>query len=180
MEDLQQQIEDLRIAAPEPTGARMKHCLSPEMWTGFLDGALSREAENKAETHLAACAHCRLLATEFVRVEDVLTGAARQAKERAALAPSEIRLALDRFHAQIHEPRGITCCLEALRFFLTGMLGASAGGKVIQAAAKQAEITEAAWPGFIVRLSGMIGDLCGDGAGAIVAYIGNLAEPALV
>jgi anti-sigma factor RsiW len=157
----------------------MKHCLSPETWTGFLDGTLSPHEESVAETHLAACTHCRLLATEFVRVEDVLTGAARQARERTALAPSEIRQALDRFHAQIHEPRGITCCLEAIRFFLTGMLGTSAGSKVIQAAAKQAEITETGWPDFILRLSDMIGDLCGDGAGAIVAYIGNLAEPAL-
>jgi anti-sigma factor RsiW len=155
----------------------MKNCLSPETWMGFLDGALSAEEEGKAEAHLAACTHCRLLATEFVRVEDVLTGVARQAKERAVLDPTEIRQALDRFHTQIHEPRGITCCLEALRFFLTGMLGTSAGGKVIQAAATQAEITEAGWPDFISRLSGMIGDLCGDGAGAIVAYIGKLAEP---
>jgi anti-sigma factor RsiW len=155
----------------------MKTCLSPEMWTGFLDGALSPNQEGLAEAHLAACNHCRLLATEFVRVEDVLTGAARQAKERAALQPAEIRLALDRFHAHIQQPRGITCCLEALRFFLTGMLGTSAGSKVIQAAARQAEIDEAAWPDFIGRLSRMIGDLCGDGAGAIVTYIGKLAEP---
>ena len=155
----------------------MKHCLSPETWTGFLDGALSPEAESKAETHLAACQHCRLLALEFVRVEDVLTGAARQAKERTALQPFEIRRALDRFRTAVREPRGISCCLEALRFFLAGMLGTSAGGKVMQAAAKQAEIDEAGWPDFIARLSDMIGDLCGDGAGAIVAYIGNLAEP---
>ena len=157
----------------------MKHCLSPETWIGFLDGALSPEQESKAQTHLAACQHCRLLATEFVRVEDVLTGAGRQAKESATLAPSEIRLALNRFQAQIREPRGISCCLEAIRFFLAGMLGTAAGGKVIQAAAKQAEITEAGWPVFITRLSDMISDLCGDGAGAIVAYIGNLAEPAM-
>jgi len=157
----------------------MKHCLSPEMWTGFLDGALSPNEESMAEAHLAACAHCRLLATEFVHVEDVLTGAARQAKERAALEPADIRRALNRFHSQIRQPRGITCCLEALRFFLAGMLGTSAGGKVIQAAAKQTEIDEAGWADFIGRLSGMIADLCGDGAGAIVTYIGKLAEPEL-
>jgi anti-sigma factor RsiW len=155
----------------------MKHCLSPEAWTGFLDGTLSPEDESKAETHLAACQHCRFLALEFVRVEDVLTGAARQAKERTVLRPSEIRRALDRFHTTVQQPRGITCCLEALRFFLAGMLGTAAGGKVILAAAKQAEIDEAGWPDFIIRLSDMIGDLCGDGAGAIVSYIGNLAEP---
>jgi anti-sigma factor RsiW len=155
----------------------MKQCLSPEIWTGFLDGALSPEEESTAEAHLAGCSHCRFLAGEFVRVEDVLTGAARQARERAALGAAEIRIALNRFHAQLREPRGITCCLEALRFFLAGMLGSSAGSKVLQAAARQKEIDEATWPGFIARLSGMIGDLCGDGAGAIVAYIGNLAEP---
>jgi anti-sigma factor RsiW len=160
--------------------SRIGQCLSPEIWTAFLDGALSLEEENEAETHMAECAHCRLLATEFIRVEEVLCGAARQAKERAALDPAEIRRALDRFRSQNHEPRGITCCLEALRFFLTGMLGTSAGGKVLQAAARQAEIDEAGWPDFILRLSYMIGDLCGDGAGAIVAYIGNLAEPQLI
>jgi anti-sigma factor RsiW len=163
----------------------MKNCLSPDTWTGFLDGTLSPDDERMAEAHLAACQHCRLLATEFVRVEDVLIGASRQARERAALQPSEIREALDRFHAQIraqihaqiHQPRGITCCLEALRFFLSGMLGSSAGGKVIQAAAGQSGIDEAGWNAFIGRLSDMIGDLCGDGAGAIVTYIGKLAEP---
>jgi anti-sigma factor RsiW len=157
----------------------MKQCLSPETWTGFLEGALSGEAERSAEAHLAACGHCRFLASEFVRVEEVLTGAARQAKEREVMAPSEIRLALDRFHRQIHAPRGITCCLEALRFFLSGMLGAAAGNKVLNAAAANREIDEALWPGFITRLSDMIGDLCGDGAGAIVTYIGKLADPEL-
>jgi anti-sigma factor RsiW len=155
----------------------MTQCLSPEIWTGFLDGALSPEEESRTEAHLASCSHCSFLASEFVRVEDVLTGAAQQARQRATLAPFEIRLALDRFHAQLREPRGITCCLEALRFFLNGMLGSTAGGKVLQAAARQREINEATWPRFIARLSGMIGDLCGDGAGTIVSYIGNLAEP---
>jgi anti-sigma factor RsiW len=159
----------------------MKNCLSPDTWTGFLDGALSPEEESKAEVHLAECAHCRFLATEFVRVEEVLTGAAKRAKERMALGPAEIRQALDRLrtqmHSEAHETRGITICLEALRFFLTGMLGTAAAGKVIQAAARKAEISEAMWQDFIVRLSDMSSDLCGDGAGAIVAYIGKLAEP---
>ena len=157
----------------------MKNCLSPEMWTGFLDGALSPREESDAEAHLADCSHCRLLASEFVRVEEVLAGTARLARDHAHLAPSEIRRALDRFHAQLHEPRDITCCLEALRFFLSGMLGASAGSKVLEAAARHKEITEVTWPRFIARLSEMIGDLCGDGAGTIVSYIGNLAEPGL-
>jgi hypothetical protein len=155
----------------------MKNCLSPELWTGFLDGTLSDEYETSAEAHLSDCSHCRLLASEFVRVEDVLIGVARQARDHASMAPSEIRRALDRFHAEIHEPRGISCCLEALRFFLSGMLGASAGSKVLEAAARHKEITEATWPRFIARLSDMIGDLCGDGAGTIVSYIGHLAEP---
>jgi hypothetical protein len=47
---------------------------------------------------------------------------------------------------------------------------------VIQAAAGQTGIDEAGWNIFIRRLSDMIGDLCGDGAGAIVTYIGKLAE----
>lgn len=155
----------------------MKNCLSPEIWTGFLDGTLTQEEETSAEAHLATCSHCRLLASEFVRVEDVLIGVARQARDHASLAPAEIRMALDRFKTQIHEPRGITCCLEALRFFLTGMLGATAGSKVLEAAARHKEISEATWPRFIDRLSEMISDLCGDGAGTIVSYIGNLAEP---
>jgi predicted anti-sigma-YlaC factor YlaD len=157
----------------------MKNCLTPEIWTCFLDGSLSAEEETRAETHLTNCSHCRFLATEFVRVEQVLTGVAGQARAQAAMAPEEIRMALERFHSRMHEPRGIACCLEALSCFLTGMLGPSAGGKVLQAAARQHEITEARWGDFIARLSDTIGDLCGEGAGAMVAYIGKLAEPGM-
>jgi anti-sigma factor RsiW len=157
----------------------MKHCLSPEIWTGFLDGSLSTGEETRAEKHLAICSHCHFLAGELVRVEEVLTGVARESKDRVAMAPKEIRMALNRFQSHMRAPRGIACCLDALRFFLNGMLGSSAGGKVLRSAARQVEVTEAGWPDFIARLSNMIGDLCGEGAGAVVAYIGKLAEPGL-
>jgi anti-sigma factor RsiW len=157
----------------------MTHCLSPEIWTGFLDGSLSPDEETRAEKHLAICSHCHFLAGELVRVEEVLAGEAREARERVAMAPREIRMALSRFQGRMREPRGIACCLDALRFFLNGMLGSSAGSKVLRSAARQVEITEAGWPDFIARLSNIIGDLCGDGARAVVAYIGNLAEPGL-
>jgi anti-sigma factor RsiW len=155
----------------------MKQCLSPDLWTGFLDGALPPLLESEAEAHLAECRHCRFLASEFVRVEAVLAGAANESKQGAALAPAEIRIALDRFHAQIRRPQGIACRLEALRFFLDAMLGSSAGNKVLRVAALQEEIDEPGWAEFIGRLAAMIGDLCGDGAGTIVSYIGKLAEP---
>jgi hypothetical protein len=155
----------------------MKQCLSPEVWTGLLEGGLSKEEKSLAEAHLAMCSHCSFVASELVRVEQILTGAGEQARARAALDPAQIRLAFDRFHVRTREPRGMACCLEALRFFLSGMLGESAGRTVVWAAAGQKEITEAAWPGFIARLSDTIADLCGEGAGAIVSYIGKLNLP---
>ncbi len=155
----------------------MNHCLKPDIWNRFLDGSLSPAEGAAAESHLSACSQCRLVATEFVHVEEVLAGAAQEACRRAAMEPAEIRTALDRFRGRLHEPRGIACCVDALGFFLSAMLGASAGSKVMRSAARQAEITEARWPDFIARLSVMISDLCGEGAGAIVTYIGKLAEP---
>lgn len=157
--------------------SRMKHCLNLEQWLGFLDRTLSSEEEGMAEAHIASCTLCSLVATEFLRLEDVLTRAARQVKSRAALPPVEVSQALDRLHAQVQRPLGITRCLESLRFFLTGMLGTSTAGKAIQSAAKQTGIDEADWPDLIVRLSDSISDLCGDGAAAVVVHIGKLARP---
>jgi len=155
----------------------MKQCLSPEMWIRLLDGELSRGEKSITEAHFSVCSHCRLMARELVRVEQILSGAGEVVRRQSAMAPEEIRGALDHFHERLRGPREIACCLDALGFFLGGMLGASAGNKVIQAAARQKEITRAAWPGFIARLAATSADLCGEGAGAIISYIGKLNLP---
>jgi hypothetical protein len=151
----------------------MNECFDAETWAAYFEGVLPQQRER----HLAACSRCRDIAAEFARVEEHLAAAAQWARQSAAMEPRQIHEALGRFHARMGERRGIACCLDALNFFLSGMLGSSACGKVLAAAARHAEVTEAAWPGFISRLSRMSSDLCGEGAGAIVSYIGKLAEP---
>jgi hypothetical protein len=149
----------------------MNGCFNAETWAAYFYGALPPDRQ----LHLEACPHCRHLAAEIARVEAHIESVAARARESTAMDPGEMREAFGRFQARVGERRGIACCLDALNFFLSGMLGSSACGKVLEAAARYTEVTEAAWPGFIARLSGLSSDLCGEGAGAIVSYIGELA-----
>lgn len=60
-----------RTPASTPAGSATDACLDPEEMAAWIDGRLTREAQTRAEDHLATCARCQAIAGTIARTESI-------------------------------------------------------------------------------------------------------------
>ena len=147
----------------------MRECLGPEIWISLLDELLPQREEAAARTHIELCARCRAVSWELMGVEQLLRDRAGEVRDGFCVSAGETQLALRNLRERLNSAHGIAPYVDALQHFLSGMLGERAGDRVLRSAAGRREITEAAWPGFILRLTRVVAELCGESAGTVVA-----------
>jgi putative zinc finger protein len=61
-----------RVSASTPAAAPTDPCLDPEEMAAWIDGRLAREAQARAEAHVASCARCQAIAGTIVRTESIV------------------------------------------------------------------------------------------------------------
>ena len=61
-----------RVSASTPAAAPTDACLDPEEMAAWFDGRLAREAQARAEAHVASCARCQAIAGTIARTESIV------------------------------------------------------------------------------------------------------------
>lgn len=151
----------------------MKHRMTNEEWTNYLDGLTTAEEEARIETHFSACPECHDFVARSQAVERLMKSSAARVRAVNELRPAQIAAAQEKTMARINDGC-VSARIGALHLLLAPMCGVRTSTRAIRAAALGVSassprlLTDKLWPGFLNQLHRIVTSLCGEPAAQLI------------
>jgi anti-sigma factor RsiW len=157
----------------------MKHPITAEDWTGYLDGELRAEDAERVASHLKVCPKCRRLREELRDAETVLVELGRAAQLSGDVGPEVIRRAKLLFFQRardVEDSAEVPVRESVLRLhdLLAPMCGSRTAHLMMNTAALRTDglpldgMTAKRWPTFVANVVHFLKPLCGRPAAQLV------------
>ena len=156
----------------------MKHRMTNEEWTNYLDGLASAGEQTRIEAHLSACPECHDFVARSRAVERLMKSSAARLRIAHDLRPAQITAAQRRTMMRINDGSCVSVRIGALHLLLAPMCGVRTSTRAIRAAALSVSassprlLTEKLWPGFLNQLHLIVTSLCGEPAAQLIRQRG--------